>query len=133
MKINEIITESLDNPFKWAWIKRGGTKKGSLWKAAFKVDEEDVIEVTINETFGYWDIEFVDKSSKDTSTNLGKYQALRTLSTVVDIVKNFIGQVNPEVMQFTASTLGINRASAYEKILDRELPDNYQRFESPYF
>jgi len=118
--LKQYINESLDRPERWKWIKQ----QDDFMMAAFDT-EQDSYRVRFNAVIPeYWEVSFSTETGRPSDTT-GKHEALKVLSTVLDIILNFL-EDPPEKLEkllFSANRGNIDRASAYERIVKRKLPN----------
>ena len=121
--LKQYINESLDRPERWKWIKQ----QDDFMIAAFDT-EQDSYHVRFNAAIPeYWKVSFSTEAGRPSDTT-GKHEALKVLSTVLDIILNFL-EDPPEKLEklvFSANKGNIDRASAYERIVKRKLPDEFK-------
>lgn len=117
------ITELFDRPVSWRKIQ----ELPHILKYAFNVDGylyQVYIEKIYADTPGTWNVNFALISHTGISafkqTVMGNEIAIPVFSTVIDILKNFIGEKHPTRIKFTASLDEPSRVSLYRKMIKRE-------------
>ena len=95
--INRImkIYELFDAKYNWSWVRRST----DTWVANFMTETEDSVMVEFAKNINTWMIEF-DRNGQLGRT--GRGDQFKIFSTVGDILKDFIEQVDPKAFLFTS-------------------------------
>ena len=114
-----LLKEMFDNILPWEWDD--AQTSGTHMEASFVVgDLLYGIEFQVD-SIGAWDIQFGSSerggqaAPKNNITGTG--QSMAVFATVVDIVKNFIDEVDPDEMSFTAKKSEPSRVALYNRML----------------
>lgn len=130
---NQFITEAFNSTYNWKWTNQISERRK---QATFFTDSKREIKVKfVSEDLTFdevtWSVSFIATTETGTTTykSTGDYDALKILSTVLEIMRNFIDsetyKKNPAPISFTVDKSGIiDRESIYTKMLHKFLPPN---------
>ena len=112
----EFLSESFNNPYEWHWI----SQFHNHWKAKFTTKDttigvEFLQEPNINDV---WSFIFSDTKAVLPFENTKHFDALRVLSTVMNILKDFIDYAKPEIVQFSG-TKHSGKAKLYDIMIKK--------------
>lgn len=110
--MNERLTEAFDTVYPWKWT----AKTDWSWVAKFK---DVVVTAHIDPTETAWDIKFTRKGNMNIS---GEGDQFGIFATVLDIIKDFVSNMNPNVVQFSAEkedtgTKSVSRPKLYSRMV----------------
>ena len=108
----EPVTEAFDKTYPWKWT----AKADWSWVAKFK---DVVVTAHIDPTETAWEIKFTRNGTMGVT---GEGDQFGIFATVLDIVKDFVKQMNPKVVTFSAekedpSTKSTSRPKLYSRMV----------------
>lgn len=124
MRYREIINELFIQPVTWRMTR----DKSHTKSYSFTVNEipysVDLMKTSLQDNT--WGVGFDITSNDDNDykiTNTGN--ATIVFATVIDIIKSFISQHNPDSLQFVADIMEPSRVKLYRRMVQKLIPDNY--------
>lgn len=127
MKINEIITELFNRSSTVPW--KCTSSNAIEYEAEFKVGELPYQFSAFTGGRGNWVVEFSIESSYSDSNNISQYginntgSAATVMSTVVDIMRDFIKQHSDDIVRLEFTSDEHSRSDLYVRMVRRLLPD----------
>lgn len=114
-----LLSEMFDRVLQWEWDDENDD---SYIVASFYVDEDVVYNVAFEKDMtGSWIISFgrSERGGRDAPKNniTGTGQELAIFGTVIDIVRNFIADNDPDEMSFDAKKSEPSRVALYNRML----------------
>lgn len=122
----QYITELFDQGFVWKWTKQATR----VFQAKFET-EQYKYQVEITSYGSEWYVDYAAKgkgeiknysATIDTEENVSN----KVMATVLSIIEDFVNMANPDIITFEAEKNKLGRASFYEKMMQRVLPDDYR-------
>ena len=118
------LDETFDQPYRYNWDDQ---TKGA-WRGHFIIKANDSVNVRIENWGEYWRIEFSrtisdgPRPSHNAHNVTGQGNAMRIFSTVITMLADFIDNMQPDIIKFSADkseTDSASRAKLYSKIVNR--------------
>ena len=123
MRYKEIINELFIQPA--AWTQTRNDPKMKSYEFAIKGYAYEVDIVSMTRYNGGWGIAFDQVGNEDDYKMTGTGNAALVLATVMDIMKQFVHEVKPTSLRFSADSKEPSRVSLYRRMIGKLVPNEY--------
>ncbi len=117
---NKKLDETFDQPYDYTWDEQ----TNEAWHGQFITKTNDYVEVEIQSWGKYWRIEFTRSGDSGISDSkiTGEGDAMRIFSTVIAMMGEFIRDIRPNIIKFSAEKSeedSESRSKLYTRIVNR--------------
>jgi hypothetical protein len=123
MRYNEIINELFIQPAQWTQVRNDAHMKSYEFTIRDVKYETDIVHLVKSDS---WGVAFDVDSGTDNDYKLtGTGNAAQVLTTVLDIMKAFVSEYQPEKLRFSAALDEPSRVSLYRRMVVKLNPAQY--------
>lgn len=122
-----ILSEILDQKYPWKTVER----TNGFERAKFVTDDGSPVVVYLsNEYMDLHSLVQVSFSRNSMQGMTGAGDQFKILSTVIDILKDYVHRIKPSVVAFSADKEDKSRVSVYQKLTTKNAPKDYAKINS---